>query len=284
LIISTIVVFFLSIELSHRRNSLYAAGCIGILAVAFWYLRNYLSEHASGPSAAAPDPLFIEGAAAVLVLMSLYAVFRHAKNVQSNPALAMISPIIPLVLVLVGKWEFIPAFLAGITFCVLCTWKRNSINLLTRSIIDGIASVVPAVVLMIGIGMLITAVSNAKVTAAIAPLLSIVVPRHAVGYVVVFTLIAPLALYRGPLSLWGMGSGLVKLIQAAGLRGAAVMGMLMSVGQVQGISDPTNTANIWIATYLGTDTQVLMRKTLPYAWLAVLFGLILAVSYGFVPG
>jgi hypothetical protein len=195
----------------------------------------------------------------------------------------MISPIIPLVLVLFCHWEFIPSFIAGITYCVLCTWKRDSITLLTRSIIDGINSVIPAVVLMIGIGMLITAVSNKAVTTSIAPLLAAVVPTHALAYIIVFAILSPLALYRGPLSLWGMGSGLVALIEnSTALSPQAVMGMLMSVGQIQGICDPTNTANIWIATYLGTDTQTLMRKTIPWAGIAVILGLSLAVYLGYV--
>jgi Na+/H+ antiporter NhaC len=196
----------------------------------------------------------------------------------------MISPVIPLLLVLLCRWEFIPAFIAGIVFCVLITWKRNSINTLTRSIIDGVTSVIPAVVLMIGIGMLIAAVSSGSVTQAMAPILQSSVPTHALLYIAVFTCLAPLALYRGPLSLWGMGSGLVAIIQKATvLSSQAIMSMLMSVGQVQGICDPTNTANIWIATYLGTDTQVLMRKTLPYAWVGVVAGLTLAVWFGYVP-
>ena len=101
---------------------------------------------------------------------------------------------------------------------------------------------------------------------------------------IIFTLAAPLALYRGPLSLWGMGSGLVALIQkSTSLASSAIMGMLMSVGQIQGICDPTNTHNIWIATYLGTDTQTLLKKTAPYAWLATIAGLCLAVAFKFVP-
>jgi Mg2+/citrate symporter len=285
LIVSSIVVGFLLIELRNRRNTVPAIVSLGVLGTAFWSLRSALSQHtAAGTAAAAPEPLFVNGAGIVLAVFSLYAVWRHYTNARTNPAYAMVSPIIPLVLVLFCKWEFIPAFIAGITFCVLCTWKRDSVNLLTRSIIDGISSVIPAVFLMIGIGMLITSVSNPKVTSAIAPLITNAIPTHAFPYIAVFTVIAPLALYRGPLSLWGMGSGLVKIIQeVSSLTGQAVMAMLMSVGQIQGICDPTNTANIWIATYLGTDTQVLMRKTIPYAWVGVVCGLTLAVWCGYVP-
>jgi hypothetical protein len=66
------------------------------------------------------------------------------------------------------------------------------------------------------------------------------------------------------------------------LAGGAIMSMLLSVGQLQGICDPTNTANIWIATYLNTDTQVLLRRTIAYAWVAALLGLCLAVGQGYV--
>ena len=80
-----------------------------------------------------------------------------------------------------------------------------------------------------------------------------------------------------------MGSGIVSLIQkATTLSTQAIMGMAMSVGQIQGICDPTNTHNVWIATYLATDTQTLLRKTFPYAWVAVVAGLTLSFGLGYV--
>ncbi|HEY9871774.1 MAG TPA: hypothetical protein V6D08_21650, partial [Candidatus Obscuribacterales bacterium] len=195
-----------------------------------------------------------------------------------------LTPFIPLALVLVCHWEIIPAFLAGIAYGALVTWQRNSINILTRSIIDGVGAVIPAVLLMIGIGMLLASVTHPSVSGAIAPLLAQIVPTRAVPYILVFTAVAPLSLYRGPLSLWGMGSGLVALVQKTTALGAqAIMGMLMSVGQIQGVCDPTNTHNIWIATYLGTDTQALLRRTIPYVWLAVFAGLSMAAIFGYVP-
>ena len=195
----------------------------------------------------------------------------------------MLTPLVPLVLVLFFHWDFIPGFIAGIVFATLGSWKKDSVNTLNRAIIDGVSSVIPAVVLMMGIGMLINAVRHPKIAQSIAPLLTQFIPTTPWQYVLVFTLIAPLSLYRGPLSIWGMGSGIVSLMQkATTLSSQAIMGMLMSVGQIQGICDPTNTQNIWIATYLGTDTQILLRKTIPYAWLAVVFGLLLVTYSGYV--
>lgn len=282
LLISVIILSFLAIELRNIKNWRYMLVSLLVLASGGFYL---LNRHSPAASQAAPgvDQTSIQVVAAFIGILILYAIYRHRTNEKENPGLSLITPLLPLCLVLFFHWDFIPAFVAGISYGTLITWKRDSINLLTRSILDGISAVIPAVVLMMGIGMLIVAVSHKEVTAAISPLLAMAVPTHALPYVIVFTIAAPLALYRGPLSLWGMGSGLVALVQkATTLSSQAVMGMLMSVGQIQGICDPTNTANIWIANYLGTDTQVLMTKTIPYAWLAVICGLILSASFGYV--
>lgn len=282
-IIALIVVSFLVIELKNWSNLKYLALALILEVAAFPALSQKGSaEAASTP--AAMDPTLNAVIAGMFLLLTLLAVSRHVRKTEGVSGLALLTPITPLILVLVCHWDFIPAFLGGITYGVLTTWKRDSVTVLTRSIIDGISSVIPAVVLMIGIGMLITAVRNPVIANAIAPLVAQVIPTKAVPYVIIFTLAAPLALYRGPLSLWGMGSGLVALIQkSTSLASSAIMGMLMSVGQIQGICDPTNTHNIWIATYLGTDTQTLLRKTAPYAWMATIAGLCLAVAFKFVP-
>lgn len=282
-IIGLIIITFLMIELRSRKNIKYFLAGILVLAGTFYMLVSNLTATPGGQPPPETDPTSVMVVSYLVIAAAVYAIYRHFKKGESNPPVALFTPTVPLILVLFFHWEFIPAFIAGITLGVLTTWRDNSINLLTRSILDGITSVIPAVVLMMGIGMLITAVQHENVAQAISPILTHVIPTKALPYILIFTLIAPLALYRGPLSLWGMGSGLVALIQkVTALSGQAIMSMLMSVGQIQGICDPTNTHNIWIATYLGTDTQVLLKKTIPYAWLATIAGLSLAVYFGFV--
>lgn len=287
--ISAIVLMFLTVELRSWRNTKFLALGLGVLAAGFallsWTQTKNVATAEAGVKIAPPpaDPLSIKIAGGVMLAMIAYSVFRYFRKDKSLPGIAFLSPAIPLILVLAGHWDIIPAFVAGITFAVLSTWQRDSVNTLTRSIIEGTATVAPAVVLMLGIGMLLAAVMDPTISGAIAPLLTQIIPTNPIGYIIVFTILAPLALYRGPLSLWGMGSGIVALIgTATTLTGTAIMSMLMSVGQLQGICDPTNTHNVWIATYLGTDTQSLLKRTLPYAWLAVFVGLVMAVYYGYV--
>jgi hypothetical protein len=115
------------------------------------------------------------------------------------------------------------------------------------------------------------------VLAAIEPVLRQCVPSSPLTYVIGFGLAAPLALYRGPLNVWGLGYGVTAILQSSGvIPPAAIMAMMLSVGQVQGICDPTNTANVWVANHQGVDVQRLMLRTLPFVWGAVFVGLAVA--------
>jgi hypothetical protein len=77
--------------------------------------------------------------------------------------------------------------------------------------------------------------------------------------------------------VWGLGYGIAGILLSSGLLPApAIMGVLMSSGVIQGICDPTNTHNVWLANELKTDVQTLMWRTLPYAWFAAFVGLLIA--------
>jgi len=214
------------------------------------------------------------------------------------PWIALLTPVVPLVPVLIfsirnyfvpeaQRFEFpiITALLLGIVYGLLTTWRHGggSLQTLTRSVIDGIAAVAPALALLVGIGMVLNAMAGPpgaqswKVTTQIRPLLLAAVPRQPLLYVLVFGALAPLALYRGPLNLYGMGAGLVAAMYAANaLPPAAIMAAFFSVGLLQGVSDPTNTHNVWVANNLGIDVQRILQVSLPYVWVGAWLGLMVA--------
>jgi hypothetical protein len=179
-------------------------------------------------------------------------------------------------------FPIIVALLLGIIYGAITTWRKgtSTVQLVTKASFDGVAAVGPAVVLMIGIGMVLKATMAPEVSGIITPILKGVVPGAAgVGgmlhYVILFAVLAPLALYRGPLNLYGMGAGLIGALNGL-MPSGAIMGAFMSVGMIQGVSDPTNTHNVWIANYTNTDVQDILKRTLPYMWALALVGLLLS--------
>ncbi len=204
---------------------------------------------------------------------------------------AYLIPIVPLLAILLFDVPILAAFVLAFAYAILVTARPGSMALTVQSLIQGWSSVMPAIVLMAGIGILIAAVrgpadwtathAGAKwpPLAAIEPALQQLVPSSPWLYVLGFGLAAPLALYRGPLNVWGLGFGVATVLTASGkLPPAAVMALLLSVGQVQGICDPTNTANVWIANHQGIDVNTLLFRTLPFVWVAVFLGLAVAAA------
>ncbi|MEM8711410.1 MAG: hypothetical protein AAGG01_10695, partial [Planctomycetota bacterium] len=192
--------------------------------------------------------------------------WRHQEPVVR--AWAYLIPLVPLVAILAFDVPILAAFVLGFAYAILTTARPGSMALTVQSLIEGGASVMPAIVLMFGIGLLIAAVKGPAdwganhagtpwpVLAAVEPLMQRLVPTTPAGYAMGFGLAAPLALYRGPLNVWGLGFGVATILMGAGaLPAAAIMAMLLSVGQVQGICDPTNTANGWIAHHQGVDVN-----------------------------
>lgn len=223
----------------------------------------------------------------LLFLFALARLFNKNKN-ETIHWISYFTPIIPLFLILIFNINFIAAFIVGLIYGFLSTYKKNSLNILIRSMLEGGAVVMPAVALMLGIGMLLNAVMGPSaphnaayvngwpVLNLLKPVMKEIVPSNPFVYVVLFTAAAPLALYRGPLNVWGMGFGLAAIFLASGMMPGAIMGLLLSVGQIQGISDPTNTQNVWLANEMRVDVQKVLWNTIPYTWFIALLGLILS--------
>ena len=198
-------------------------------------------------------------------------------------ALAMLTPIIPIVLVAVFKVPVCPAFIAGILWILIFTSKSFSkaMNLLVKTCYDGITNSGPAVILMIGIGILYLAVTHSMVKEVLNPFLLAVVPQGKIGYIIFFSLLAPLALYRGPMNLFGLGSGIAALVIGLNtLSPLAVMAAFLAAERIQGCGDPTNTQNVWTANFCEVDVNGITKKLLPYLWAIAVIGVVIgAVLY-----
>lgn len=206
----------------------------------------------------------------------------------SMSPLALLTPILPIALLLgssalvdffhIGsKWEIIPSFLVGITYGALTTEPKKALQHITAATLEGLKDVGPVLGLFIGIGMALNAMMADPTRDVMAPFLSGVLPQSPIGYLLFFTILAPLALYRGPLNFFGLGAGIAGLILGAHLMPAiAIMAAYLAVGQIQGVCDPTNTSNVWLATFTKGSTERFLKRTLPYVWGFVAVALIYA--------
>jgi len=236
--------------------------------------------------------IFIKWIIAVgIVLLFLTAliriILRKNETISQPHWISFLSPILPLFLILLFDVNFIAAFIVGLIYAFLTTYKKGRLNLFIQSCFEGGGVVMPAVVLMFGIGMLLVAIMGPggnleqypngwPVLNIIKPLMTQIIPENPISYILIFAAAAPLALYCGPLNVWGMGYGLAAVFLASGLNPGAVMGLLIAVGQIQGISDPTNTHNVWLANEMRVDVQKVLWNTITYTWIMAIVGLIIS--------
>lgn len=192
--------------------------------------------------------------------------------------LAMLTPFLTIVLVGIFKWDVLTALLFGIIWLFVWTassWRRVC-NLALNTCYEGFTLGAPGAALMIFIGMLLKTIQHESVSNLLVPLTNVITPTTVVAFILFFGLLAPLSLYRGPLTIYGLGAGIASLMISGGL----LSGMLVCVGFIsngclQTTSCPTNTHNVWVAGFIEEDVGAIMRKLMPFVWLASIAALMI---------
>ena len=203
-----------------------------------------------------------------------WPVEEEPEEFKKAPALSCLTPLIPILLVVIFKWDINGGLFAGMLYCFITTVLLNKdinvqkmLDLTTRASIEGYQGCAQGVLSMICVGMLTSAIDCQQVMDTISGVLTYIVPKSQIVYILFFAILAPLALYRGPLNIWGIGAGLATVITTMGVLPAnAVMCGFIGCERMQVICDPTNSHNIWLSNYVGTDTNTLLKRLFPYVW------------------
>ena len=194
-----------------------------------------------------------------------WAVKLKDEPISRVPAWSLITPILPIVLYFAFHMEPIVAFAVSAIYGVLTTRPARAIESLASAAIRGFEDVAPAVLLFIGIGMLLTATKLPQFGLALQPIVSGGWLRNPIAFIVLFGLLSPLVLYRGPLNPFGVGIAVFTVLLTAHIFPPVILvAAMMAVVQVQNVCDPTNTANVWVGNYTGVHIEEITKRTLPY--------------------
>lgn len=208
-----------------------------------------------------------------------WALKAEAERDTRVPAIALLTPVLPIVLYFVLKLDPMLAFVLSAIYGALVTRPRRAIPTLVAAAIRGVEDVAPAVLLFIGIGMLLAATKAPQLASALTPLVAGGWIQNPIAFVAIFGLLSPLTLYRGPLNPFGVGIAIFTVLLAShALPPIVLVAAIMAVVQVQNVCDPTNTANVWVANFTGVPIDTITRRTLPYQVAVATVAAILVVS------
>lgn len=231
------------------KYQIFAAICFGVQMIftcimIIFAMRKTKVSHAWAAQAAAPE----------------------TKNVG---VLAMLTPLLPVALAIFLKFQPITAILFAVVWALIFTgnmksWRKLG-EMVQKTFHDGVADVGLVFAFLFFLQMFLR---SAKVCAPLlAPILKPIMPTNMFILFLIFGIFGILALFRGPLTLWGAGAATLAMMQAMNIYPAALLFPLFLVPTttVNGSICPTQSWCLWAIGYTKTTVKDYLRQVLVYA-------------------
>lgn len=204
-----------------------------------------------------------------------WAVSTAQKAQKDAPLYALIAPFLPVALIIFFKWNAIPAFLSAIFYalftCGFITGKNGKDPLstaLSKTLYDGIMDAAPLIGFLFFQGIF-TAAANCDAF-FFQETIGGVIPSSTLLLAIIFAVLTPLGLFRGPMSIFGVGPVLFAVINGLGI---FELPFLFALFQFTGIATTisscvTQSWTIWAVNYNKVTPKEFMLTAFPWCWVA----------------
>ena len=229
-----------------------------------------------------------------LIVVILF-ILLHAKNIHKNdhPAenkqsdapkinkLTYILPILPVLMNILFKWEPVPGLMLAIILALLLTGKLNHgykkmLAFVNDTIQKSISDIATLIIMLLFLAMF-SAVA-VKVTANFNDILTAIVPTNPWVLAIAFGILSPLALFRGPLMVWGAGSATAAVLAATGFFNqyfAFAMIIVPSVSMAVSTCI-TQSWNLWVVQEQKLPVKTFLKTGVPFGWITCILNCLLA--------
>lgn len=187
--------------------------------------------------------------------------------------ICVVVPFLPIALVSFFKWQPVPSFLMGIVVGLWFTHNLKSYSLgvekLQKTLYDGVADSGLLIGMLYSVNIFQAAAK--QVAPYLQHLLGGVIPTSPTAIMIGFCVLAPLALFRGPLMIWGSGIALVTILQAMGTFDEMFLFALFLIPPVAMVASacPTQSWTMWGLSYAKLEPKLYIKTNLPFAWAAL---------------
>ncbi|HET7580259.1 MAG TPA: gluconate:proton symporter [Bacillales bacterium] len=197
------------------------------------------------------------------------------------PVYSFIVPVIPVLMAIVFSWPPIPALLVAIILAFLLTKKfsnwKNAVSIIQKTFYDGVSDVA----LLLGMLFMLAMFGKAagKNADIFKPLIGPIIPHDPWVIGIAIGILAPLALFRGPLMIWGAGSATIAILSALNIFPPAMLLPLVYIPTISmAISaDATQSWNLWAINYSKVGVKSFLKTGVPWAWAVVIINELIAV-------
>lgn len=191
-------------------------------------------------------------------------------KIDTVPKVAYLVPIVPVVMNMAFKWDAIPALILGTLLAMLLTGHlTQGYKKTTQFFNDTIQTAISDIAGLIMFLMALIMFSGAAAlnTARFRPLFAAVLPHNHLILALGLGFLAPLALFRGPLHVWGAGAATAAVLSGTGLFSDAFLLPLLYVPSLLAVStDITQSWNVWGMDYLKVPSRRFLINGVPLMW------------------
>ncbi len=201
------------------------------------------------------------------------------------PGIALITPILPVILAIAFKWQPIPAFIVASFYALFVCGKIKSYKdcekVISKTFYDGVVDVASLLGFLFILPMFNKVAGFNSVF--FQSILGGIMPSSTLLLCILFAVIAPLGLFRGPLTVFGAGAATLGILNAMGIFSAELLFPLIYIPTItMNISScPTQSWNLWAINYSKTNTKEFLRSGVLWGWIICLINsLVVYFMYG----
>lgn len=200
---------------------------------------------------------------------------------RDAPLPALITPVVPALLVIIFKFPVFPAYLLSAVYalavCGCLKGLDNSARELTESFADGMVDTAPMMFFLVSISLF-----NATIVFArpfLGYMLEPVLPSTTLGIALIVAIFAFLGLFRGPLTLGGSGLATLAIFASGGFNITFLFPVMMAPTMIAHFCCcVTQSWTAWGLSYSKADPKEYLKKSfLPLGWIIIV--ILVAVAW-----
>ena len=199
-------------------------------------------------------------------------------SARKVPGYALVTPILPVLLVFLVNIQIIPALIITIFLAMLLTGRlrkpSQAQTFMLKAFGDGISEIGLLFAFLLGVAML-NQIGNVCAPFFQAVLGSII-PKNPLIILIAFIILAPLAMYRGPLTMFGTGVATATILVSTGYFPPSLIYILIcSVSTLMTMTCcPTQSWTQWCVGYMKITSTDFIKQTIVYVWIAAALSMI----------
>lgn len=191
-------------------------------------------------------------------------------------------PVVPVVMNMAFNWDAVPSLLFATLLAMLMTGKFRHysvmVDFLNKTIQESISNIAGLIMFLLALVMFsAAALQNAD---RFAGIFKTFIPHSPLVLAVAIGILAPLALFRGPLHVWGAGAATAVVLSGVHLFSPFFLLPVLYIPSILAVSsDITQSWNAWTIDYTDLDSKTFMLTAAPVAWVAAILNELLAVYF-----